>query len=534
LNAAKTVTYNRRPARRHRRRRGLVLLTARSVYQLSRPPPAKPSMPAFLPAIPLLVLIAALLLKTGAVVSAVAGSAAVLAVIAMDRRYALDAGALLSADLPVVLVLTLSVALVIVPGQILNALLQSSGTIAAIGARIQSLPLARVKMASMIVLGIAPALESLTGFGVSLFFTVPVLAQLFSLNNALLLSLLSMNIMPWGTLALATSVGSQLAGASFAQLAFTTSLSSFAVFPVIGLLIFAVCREPGASGAQWRALLWPLLTGLLLSCCLVFYSALAAELAGVYAGLTTAALLLLAEWLRRGPGLLAAFRSARPAALRLFAPYLILIALIGLSRIAPLDGALQNLPSLRGGDVQLRVFTSPGVFIFLTIALMGACCKTWRDPGALRIGLKRAVYPVAGIALFLVFAQLHRASGIFQHLAAPMAALSVAEITFIAPLLGMVSGYATGSNVGGNALLMALQSGAGGHFERALEFAAMQNSSAGHAVFMSLPVILLALSIAAPGRADAAARQTWLIRRALLCAPPIYAALLIAFHQLIA
>ncbi|MDD9857034.1 MAG: L-lactate permease [Gammaproteobacteria bacterium] len=492
-------------------------------------------MHAFLPAIPLLVLISALLLKRGALVSSIAGSAAVLAVIAADRRYALDVDALLSTDLPVVLILTLSVALVIVPGQILNALLQSSGTIAAIGARIESLPLARVKMASIIVLGIAPALESMTGFGVSLFFTVPVLAQLFSINNALLLSLLSMNIMPWGTLALATLVGAQLAGTSFAQLAFTTSLTSFAVFPVIGLLIFAVCREPGAG---WRALLWPLLTGLLLSCCLVFYNALAAaELAGVYAGLTTAALVLLAEWLRRGPGLLSAFRSARPALpplLRLFAPYLTLIALIGLSRIAPLYDALQNLLSFRGGNVKLRVFTSPGVFIFLTIALMYACSKTCRNhPGALRSGIRRAVYPITGIALFVVFAQLHRASGIFEHLASRMVALSVSEITFIAPLLGMVSGYATGSNVGGNALFMALQSDAGGHFEHALAFAAVQNSGAGHAVFMSLPIILLALSIAAPGPADAAARQTWLIRRALLCAPLIYAALLIPFHQLI-
>ena len=51
---------------------------------------------------------------------------------------------------------------------------------------------------------------------------------------------------------------------------------------------------------------------------------------------------------------------------------------------------------------------------------------------------------------------------------------------------------------------------------------------------MSLPIILLALSIAAPA-AGAAAKdaQTWLIRRALLCAPLIYAALVIPFFLLI-
>ncbi|MDD9807168.1 MAG: L-lactate permease [Gammaproteobacteria bacterium] len=488
-------------------------------------------------ALPLIVLMAALLLKRGAVASPIAGGAAVLAVVFHDARFALDTGALLSADLPVVLILTLSVALVVVPGQMLNALLQASGVIAAIGARIETIPLSRMKMASMIVLGVAPALESMTGFGVSLFFTVPVLVQLFSMNKALLLSLLSMNIMPWGTLALATQVGAQLSGTPFSQLAFTTSLTSFAVFPVIGLLIFAVCREPGD---QWRVLAWPLLAGLLLSCCLVFYNThAAAELAGVYAGLTTAALMLLAEFLRRGPGLLSAFLSARPALLRLFAPYLTLIALIGLSRVAPVHDALQNLPGFQSGNVKLFVFASPGVFIFLTILLMCACSGTWRNhSGALRDGIRRAVYPVTATMLFLVFAQLHRASGIFEDLASRMVALSVQEMTFIAPLLGMLSGYATGSNIGGNALFMALQSDTGRHFEHAVAFAALQNSSAGHAVFLSLPVVLLALSIAAgSGRGDGRggsgddvrARQAWLIRRALLCAPLIYGALVVGF-----
>jgi len=499
-------------------------------------------MNAFLPALPLLVLITALVLKRGAVVSSLLGSAAVLAVIWLDRCYALDFAAALSTDLPVVLNLTLSVALVIVPGQILNALLQASGTLAAIGARIESLRLSRVKMASILILGVAPMLESLTGFGVSLFFTVPVLVRLFSLKKALLLSLLSMNIMPWGTLALATSVGAQLSGAPLRELAVMSSWTSFAVFPALGLLIFVICREKNSRPTP--GLLYPLLAGGVLSCCLVFYNAFATpELAGVCAGFTTAALALLAEILRRGPGLLAAAagagetRGTQPL-WRLLAPYLTLIALIGLSRIAAVNGALQRLFSLESGGVQLFVFTSPGVFIFLTVLLMRAWSAAYRGhPGVFLGGVKRAAYPVAGIMLFVVFAQLHRASGLFEDLAARLVALSAAEITFAAPLLGMLSGYATGSNVGGNALFMALQSDAGRHFEHGLVFAALQNSASGHAVFLSLPIILLTLSIAAgSGDADRSrvhACQTWLIRRALLCAPLIYAALVIPFHLLI-
>ncbi|MDD9885204.1 MAG: L-lactate permease [Gammaproteobacteria bacterium] len=546
------MPYNRRPTRN--RGRGINQDSGRAaVYQTPFPAAA---MHAFLPAVPLLVLLAALLLKRGAVTSAMAGIAAVAAVALLDSRFAIRPADLLAADLPVVLILTLSVALVIAPGQIFNAQLQAAGIIDAIGARIERVALSRMKMASVIVLGAAPALESLTGFGVSLFFTVPVLVQLFPLRQALLLSLLGMNIMPWGTLALATLLGAQLAGAPFAQLAFATSLTSFAVFPVIGGLIFFICRAPGTP---WRALLFPLLTGLLLSGCLVFYNAFAAaELAGVCAGLTAAALMLLAETLRRGPGIFAAAGADAAAAdaqdpwplWRLLTPYCILIALIAISRLGPVNHALQNLLRIESGGVQLAVFTSPGVFIGLSAVLLGvlssrilagnaarnssANSPAWRD-GVFARGLQRAGYPVAAIALFVVFAQLHRASGLFEALAARLVELELTQIALVAPLLGMLSGYATGSNVGGNALFMALQSDAGRHFEQQLAFAAAQNSAAGHAVFMSLPIILLALSIAAPAAAGAAAKdaQTWLIRRALLCAPLIYAALVIPFLLLI-
>lgn len=494
------------------------------------------AMSALLTVLPLLVLLAALLLKRGAVASSLLGSGAVLAVVLFDARFAFESGRLLATDLPIVLILTLSVALVIVPGQILNAQLQAAGVITALGRRIERLPLSRMKLASVIVLGIAPALESLTGFGVSLFFTVPVLLQLFSARTALFLALLGMNIMPWGTLALATLIGAQIAGAPFADLAFATSLTSCAVFPVIGVLVFAVCRAAESRAAD---LAFPLLTGLALSACLVFYNAfISAELAGVCAGLSAATLALLFETLRRGPGVFAAAAAAKETAdaddaplLRLLSPYLILVALIAVSRLAPVNDALHNLLRLESGGVMLAVFTNPGVFIALTALALGARAAAWRAPGVLAAGAKRAIYPVAAIALFVMFAQLHRASGIFEALAAKLVELTAAQTAFIAPLFGMVGGYATGSNVGGNALFMALQSDAGRHFGDALLFAAAQNSAAGHAVFMSLPIILLALSIAAP--ADAKGAQAWLVRRALMCAPLIYAALALPFYLLI-
>jgi len=476
---------------------------------------------ALAPAAALVALLAALLCRCGAVGGSLIGIAAVLAVIYFDPRYALDARAFAEEDLRVVFILTLSAALVIIPGQIFNALLQSANIISGIGARVREFAVPRVKMAAVIVLGLAPALESLTGFGVSLFFTVPLLMQLFPLRRALLLSLLGMNIMPWGTLALATLIGAQIAGLQFAQLSMMTAVTSFAVFPLIGVLLCVICRNDREARFD---LLYPPLAGLILACALVFATRHAAELAGVFAGLSAALLLLGASARRAWPP-----RAALPL-LRLLAPYLLLIALTGLSRIPALHGALQNALRLEGGGVELFVFTSPGVFILLSALAVCAFSKTPRaHRGIFQLGLKRSLYPLGGIMLFVLFAQLHRAGGLFADIAARVVHLQPSEAAFIAPLLGMLSGYATGSNVGGNALFMSLQSESGAHFAQQLAFAAMQNSAAGHAVFLSLPVILLALSIAG---ADARAQQTWLMRRALLCAPPVYASLALPFYFL--
>ena len=491
----------------------------------------------FFPSLPLIALMAALLLKRGAILSSLIGSLAVLAVIFYDDRYTLNLDSVLSRDLPIVLILTFSVALVIIPGQILNSLLQASGTIKEIGARIETVKLSPVKMASVIVLGVAPMLESMTGFGVSLFFTVPVLVQLFSFRRALLLSLLSMNIMPWGTLALATLIGAQISEIPFGELAVMTSLTSFAVFPTVGFLIFIICRESGSR--TWGGLLCPLLSGIVLSCSLVFYNTFTtAELAGVYAGLTTALVILLVEALRSGTNLLlSGFIHARPPLLRLFAPYLLLIFLTGLSRITVVHETLQDFFSVENGNVKLFVFTSPGVFIFLTVLLICVFSEKYRrHPRVFYHGLQRSVYPVAGIMLFVVFAQLHRASGIFKDIAARIINMELSEIIFISPLLGMLSGYTTGSNVGGNALFMSLQSETGDYFSQKLVFAALQNSSAGHAVFMSLPIILLALSIAGTNNDsgdNVHSHQAWLVRRTLLYAPFIYAALVVPFYLLL-
>ncbi len=489
----------------------------------------------FAASLPLAVFIASLVSKRGPIVSSMAGILTVLLIVYFhSTTYQLDLDTVIGRDLPVVLILTLSVALVIFPGQIMNSLLKQTGIINEIGKSIEAIEISRLKLASIIVLGIAPALESLTGFGVSLFFTVPVLMQLFSLRKALILSLLSMNIMPWGTLALSTLIGSQITELSFAELSYQTSLISSLVFPVIGCLVYFICKKD--DSLQFGQLLYPVVAGLLLSSFLIFYNIyVASELAGVYAGISVAITGFLIELFIFNRKAFSNLEYSKKRILSLFSPYIILISLIALSRIEFINHFLSKIFIVKNEGISFSVFTSPGMFIFMTVICLYIFSKKFRKDNSFFFdGIKRAIYPVAGILMFVAFAQIQRSSGILKALASKGADLSLSENIFISPLIGMISGYTTGSNVGGNVLFMSLQSEIGSYFDNKLLFAAIQNSSAGHAVFMSVPIILLTFSIAQIDDGDSSTHRNWLIRRTLLYSPFIYFALTVAFYIRIA
>ena len=497
-------------------------------------------MSDLLPALlPVAVFIVAIVSRRGPVVSSVAGMAVVLAVVwVYGGDYRIDPDGLWRRELPVVLILTLSTALVIFPGQVMNSLLTQAGVINRIRVYIEGIGVSRLKLAAIIVLGVAPGLESMTGFGVSLFLTVPVLMHLFSVRKALMLSLLSMNIMPWGTLGLATLMGAQITGLSFTELVFHSSLTSFLVFPVMGCMVYLVCREDGAGLREGHReglsqLLYPVVLGLLLASLLVFYSRFLPGTAGACAGISVAVIAFLAECVRARRLVFPRDLYSGRELLALFTPYLILLALIVLSRTEAVSALLQSALVIRNGDISFPVLTSPGVFIALTVILLYAASKGYRGSRAfLADGAGKAVYPVVGILMFVAFARLQQSGGLLQALAVKGSELSLTENVFIAPAIGMISGYITGSNVGGNVLFMTLQTEVGTYFDRTLLFAAVQNSSAGHAVFMSVPIILLVMSIAQADDARSSSERDWLIRRVCLCAPFIYLALTAAFYML--
>jgi len=434
---------------------------------------------------PLAVALALVMGGRGVPLAAAAGMAVALALVALTD-FSIAPAALPGAA-ATVLILALSVAMVVAPGQYLVAVLRAHGIIDGLAARIDGIAMARERKALITVLGIAPAVESLTGFGVSMFISLPILLHLYGRRRGFYLGLLGMNIMPWGTFALATLVGSAIAGVDLRELGIATSMTSALVFPLLGVAAVAVM----GGGRALRAHGWfGLALGVALSALLfVGNRFLVVEAAGVFAG---AGVILMGALLGRpAAGAVVAGQKALAA---LTMPYLLLVGLIVGSRaVPPLWEFLSTALVLQSGELRFAVLTSPGVMLAVTAALVQAFHRARAGLGA---SLRRSCHPVACIFAFLVLAQTMREAGMVGVFAEAVGRTGAAAVTLLTPLLGALSGAATGSNVSGNVLMMPALAEVGARFGASALFAAAQNSAAGHAVFGSVPIIVLAATIA--------------------------------------
>ncbi|WPN33044.1 transporter [Pseudomonas sp. P5_109] len=389
-------------------------------------------------------------------------------------------------------VLFASTAFVIVPGLAFVIYIERLGINLAVSQWVRSLGLRRGDQVAFIVLGLAPLLEAMTGFGVSLIATVPLLLSLFERKVALRMALAGMAIMPWGTLGLASVIGASLAHLDVTALASISALTSAPVFLALSAmsLFLAGVREP----RQWTALgaFWLLFVG-------VLYGAsrwLGPEVAGVAAGLVTAAAVLCAGlWrLHRSDGERSAVQWPRQAW-----PYLALIVCIVALKTLWTLTAWQDLWVVQGAQVSWKPLASPGLALLLLLVWLGVHTRDSQRRAASDVSVPaalaaRAKRPLLTIFFFLAMSQMMVKAGFLAGLMQLLAGLSPAAATSLVALLGALSGYMTGSNVGGNAIFMPAIAML--PEPSRLLLAAVQNSAAGHAALGSLSIVMLILGLA--------------------------------------
>lgn len=326
----------------------------------------------------------------------------------------------------------------------------------------------------LLVLGLSPLIEAVSGFGVGAVIIIPMLAALgIPALRACVLGLLGQLAVPWGGLAVGITLGANLTGFNANHLGAYTAILLAPV--TVGFALAALALSGGKAGLK-RLWLAALLAGLLLFAGEWLFSQVpGVELGGVFAGVPTT--ILLATW-----GHVAAKRrasqvyvnpptseqvseeNAEPSALRMAQagmPYGILIAGLLLSRLVPpiqnwLQGlAILNVPTL---NLHFQFIYNPGFFVLLgAIAAIFNLGTKRREVGRVLLQTLRQFTPGAvSIVSFLAASQIMGNSGMILLLGSTAAMLG-GGYSWLAPWLGALGGWLTGSNAGSNAMFAHLQ-----------------------------------------------------------------------------
>lgn len=343
----------------------------------------------------------------------------------------------------------------------------------------------REALALVVVIGAAPFFESVTGFGVAVVISAPILlAAGFSPLRAAVLASWGQCAVPWGALGIGTVIGADLSGTSFGELSDGSALLSLPLFPVYALA--AVALAGGWRGVRKRGF-EAVLLGLVAGAGTLMTSLfLVPELSGALGGLAATATFLAIRWRRLS-------NSRVPA--RALLPYAFLLFVLAVANgPSPVRTWLGSLGP---------VFAGPGLALFLSAAF--AVFLLGLGGGSVEAATWRTVKqwsPTAGaVVTFVLAGQVVAYSGA----AAMLAMGAVAFGSFYpasASVIGALGGVLTGSNAASNALFMPLQIEAAQSLgiPEAL-VAAIQNVAGSHASLLAPQrVVLAATAVGLLGR----------------------------------
>jgi lactate permease len=378
----------------------------------------------------------------------------------------------------------LEVDLIILGGLFLYEVGRRAGAHEALGRWFGGLSTDPVRSALVMVLGVTPFVESMTGLGVGAIFAFPLLLVLgFPPRRAAFLALLGFVTVPWGGLAVGTQVAARLTGLSFQSVGVASAVISLPVYLVVGavaMLVAAGFRDAPRRLPELMVLSVSLWVGIWLA-----NAFLGTSLAGAVGSLLAIAVgLLLIRVRERRPLPPVGVELVRGAL-----PYGLLLGLLTASRVLS--------SSLRLGGTATLILTSAATWLMVASVLSGVVLRLPPSGilGALRDAATRWWRVALTTLAFLCLGGLMVAAGMSAALASAAVSLGRPYVLF-APLVGGVGGFLTGSNSGANAMFAAAQAQAAQRLRYpVLWLVAGQNVSASVATMASGPRLQLAMSL---------------------------------------
>ncbi|MBA3840589.1 MAG: L-lactate permease, partial [Thermoleophilaceae bacterium] len=225
-------------------------------------------------------------------------------------------------------------------GLLLHNVLSRGGAVGEVTRFLDRVEPDREALALLVVLGVGPFFESVTGFGLAVVIGAPILlAAGFDPLRAAVLACWSQCAVPWGALGVGTTVGADLSGLGFGELSDVSALLSLPLFALYGLASLVLA---GGAAAVRRHGAEALGLGLLAGGATLAVSVLLVpELSGALAAALAAGVFLLRRRRR--------LRELRPP-VRAVAPYALLLILLVVATGPPaVQAAIESLgPALTG------------------------------------------------------------------------------------------------------------------------------------------------------------------------------------------
>ncbi len=399
-------------------------------------------MPIFLSALPVLAVIVALLAGMRSLHAAIIGVLLALAAIAL--AFPLSSAQVWGATqqwLPVLV----EVLLIVGGGLLLSEVLRASGAQKALAQWILAQTGNGVGAVLLVVHGVTPFAESLTGFGIGITIGIPLLIHCgLPARKVAVIGLLGLCAVPWGSMGPGTLIAAKMANLPLDALGLASAYVSVIPFVVTGVVSAWLASD---GNARANAVVQGIVSGLLLTAAVSFFNAAVGTApAGALGAL---AMIVLHLWFgkRRARTTESAdVQSARlePIAQRGLAAYGVLLA--GVLLVAVVI-RVSGLPA------SSRYLASPALWLFVAAAFF---CRGWPEKAALHKSFASwlQVAPVTG--MFILLGVLLAVSGMATQLAHALAEGGRAYL-FAAPFVGALGGFVTGSNTGANAMFAATQ-----------------------------------------------------------------------------
>ncbi|WP_209324745.1 L-lactate permease [Brevibacterium renqingii] len=444
-------------------------------------------MAAVLALTPILIAIVLLLLKQSSWIAALAGAVVAAAVVAL--AFPTPTSVLVESGVDY-FPLILEVALILLFGMVLARLLESAGSMSEISAWVESLSPSRPLGVALVVFGIVPFAESVTGFGIGVTIGVPILRHLgCTLRQSAILGLLGLIAVPWGALGPGTTVAAALAGFDVDELGLSTAWLNAIPVVIVTIAVIAIMR-PGFTSALGTigsaGLMW---SGILAASC-VIGMAPAGIIGSLIVILVVGGLFIVRK---RSTGFTARLGTA-------VLPYGALT--IGLLLARALHSALPSLLT--------EIIASPP-FWLAAACLIAAV--TVDDRRRVSFAAARSWVPIGvGTAAFMLMGWIMTTTGMSE----AIGAMLPAGLVLLTPWLNAVGAVLTGSNTGANSMFTGtLTAVASSSHVAALPVVAAGNAAGSLAALAAPPRVAMAVQMA-DARAPASARDiAWVQGRAL-------------------